>query len=110
MIVFLYEYLHCIHTNTHGGETQNEWTQVQVFRGREEGEEDLVGDEWRAGEDEGSREETVLSRAEEEETHCVWGPQRCQVKKREKVLRSVTGWRDLQWAMADKAPYFRDLT
>lgn len=45
-------------------------TQIQVFRGGQEGQEDLMGDERGGGEEEGGREEALLSRVEAQEAHC----------------------------------------
>lgn len=59
---------------------QTHQNQIQVIRGGEEGQEDLVGDEWRGGEEEGGRKETFLWGAEAQETHCSWRHQGVQVK------------------------------
>lgn len=39
---------------------QTHLTQIQVIRGGEEGQEDIVGGERRGGQEEGGRKETVL--------------------------------------------------
>lgn len=39
-----------------------------------------MGGEWRGGEEEGSRKETILCRVEAQETHCNWRHEGVQVK------------------------------
>lgn len=73
------------HTQTYGDiqwmvEIQTNCTQIQVIRGGEKGQEDLVGGEWRGGEEEGGRKETFLWGVEAQETHCSWRHEGVQVK------------------------------
>lgn len=59
---------------------QMHWNQIQVIRGGEERQEDLMGGEWRRGEEEGCRKETLLWGAKAQETHCSRRHEGVQVK------------------------------
>lgn len=61
---------------------QMDWNQIQVIRGGEERQEDLMGGEWRRGEEEGCRKETLLWGAKAQETHCSRRHEGVQVKIR----------------------------
>lgn len=84
-----------LYTHTHTHKTMNvgikiKWPQVQIIRRGEEGQEDLVGGEWRGGEEEGSRKETFLWGVEAQETHCSWRHEGVQVKiNRSQMVNSV---------------------
>lgn len=62
-------------------------TQIEVFRGGQEGQEDLLGDERGGGEEEGGREEALLSGVEAQEAYCGRRHQGVQVTQKQRKDR-----------------------